>query len=133
MWRHFMTRPTEAAHVMGKLLTYFGEDRIMRGTDSIWYGSPQDQIQAFRTFEISPEFQERYGYPALTPEVKRKIFGLDGARVYGFDVPAMQDGDELAARRAAYRVEPNPSFQSFGPQRRREVMALWKANGNRPG
>ena len=133
MWRHFMTRPTEAAHVMGKLLTYFGEDRIMWGTDSIWYGSPQDQIQAFRTFEISPEFQERYGYPALTPEVKRKIFGLNGARVYGIGVPAMKDGGELAARRAAYRAAPNPSFQTFGPQSRREVMALWKANGNRPG
>ena len=44
----------------------FGEDNVVWGTDSIWYGSPQDQIQAFRAFEISPEFQERYGYPALT-------------------------------------------------------------------
>jgi len=118
---------------MGKLLTYFGEDRIMWGTDSIWYGSPQDQIQAFRTFEISPEFRERFGYPALTNEVKRKIFGLNGAQVYGIDVPAMQDSGKLAARRAAYRAAPNPSFQTFGPQSRREVMALWKANGNRPG
>ena len=132
MWRHFMTRPTEAAHVMGKLLKYFGEDRIMWGTDSIWYGSPQDQIQAFRSFEISPEFQERFGYPALTGEVKRKIFGLNGARVYGIDVTALQEG-ELTTKREAYRAEPNPSFQTFGPQSRREVLALWKANGGRPG
>jgi len=39
---------------------------VLWGTDSIWYGSPQDQIQAFRAFEITPEFQERFGYPALT-------------------------------------------------------------------
>ena len=133
MWRHFMTRPDEAAHAMGKLLKYFGEDRIMWGTDSIWYGSPQDQIQAFRTFEISPEFQERYGYPALTREVKRKIFGPNGARVYGIDVPAVSGLSELNARREAYRSEPNPSFQTFGPQNRREVLALWNAHGGRPG
>jgi uncharacterized protein len=41
-WRYFMTRPDEAAHVLGKLLKYFGDERIMWGTDSIWYGSPQD-------------------------------------------------------------------------------------------
>lgn len=133
MWRHFMTRPQEAAHVMGKLLKYFGEERIMWGTDSIWYGSPQDQIQAFRTFEISPEFQERYGYPALTQDAKRRIFGLNGARVYGIDVPAVTVTGELAERRAAYRAEPNPSFQTYGPKNRREVLALWNAHGGRPG
>ena len=54
----------------------------MWGTDSIWYGSPQDQIQAFRSFEITPEFQEQYGYPALTPKVKEKILGTNSARLY---------------------------------------------------
>ena len=48
-----------AAHVVGKLLKYVGEDRVLWGTDSIWFGSPQDQIQAFRAFQISEEFQER--------------------------------------------------------------------------
>lgn len=133
MWRHFMVRPTEAAHVMGKLLKTFGEERIMWGTDSIWYGSPQDQIQAFRTFEISEEFQERYGYPALTPEAKRRIFGLNGAAVYGIDVAGLHDVGELAERRADYRQEPNPSFETFGPRNRRDFLALWDAHGQRPG
>lgn len=75
-WRHVLQNPDEAAHVIGKLLVHLDEDRILWGTDAIWYGSPQDQIQAFRAFEITPEFQERYGYPALTPERKPKIFGL---------------------------------------------------------
>jgi predicted TIM-barrel fold metal-dependent hydrolase len=131
LWRHFMSRPDEAAHVMGKLLRFFGEDRIMWGTDSIWYGSPQDQIQAFRTFAISEAFQERYGYPPLTAEAKRKIFGLNGARVYGIDVAAVRRGG-LDRRRAQYRQEANPSFATFGPKSRREFLALWDARGGRP-
>lgn len=133
LWRYFMTRPQEAAHVMGKLLRYFGEERIMWGTDSIWYGSPQDQIQAFRAFEISEAFQERYGYPALTPDAKRRIFGLNGARVYNIDVAALHGRGMLAERRAAYRADPNPSFATFGPKTRREFLALWDARGGIPG
>ncbi|MGZ8255179.1 MAG: amidohydrolase family protein, partial [Burkholderiaceae bacterium] len=52
-WRLAMRDPTTAAHLIGKLLKYCGEDNVLWGTDSIWYGSPQDQIQAFRAFEIS--------------------------------------------------------------------------------
>ena len=70
-WRIVMGSPDEAAHVLGKLLVAVGEDNVLWGTDSIWYGSPQDQIQAFRAFEISAEFQERFGYPALTPRASR--------------------------------------------------------------
>jgi hypothetical protein len=39
-------------------------------------------IQAMRAFQISPEFQERYGYPKLTKELKAKILGLNGAALY---------------------------------------------------
>ena len=74
--------------VIGKLLKHVGPDNILWGTDSIWYGSPQDQIESFRAFEISEELQERYGYPALTPEVKRKIFGLNAAALHGLDPKA---------------------------------------------
>jgi hypothetical protein len=81
-WWQVMRHPTEAAHVLGKLLRYIGTENVLWGTDSIFYGSPQDQIQAFRSFEISPEFQERYGYPALTAELKAKVLGLNAARVY---------------------------------------------------
>ena len=84
-WRAVMGKPDEAAHLLGKLLVHLGEDRILWGTDSIWYGSPQDQIQAFRAFEITPEFQERFGYPALTDERKAKILGLNAARLHGIE------------------------------------------------
>jgi predicted TIM-barrel fold metal-dependent hydrolase len=87
-WRFVMSDPTAAAHVLGKLLVHFGEDNILWGTDSIWYGSPQDQIESFRRFQISEELQERHGYPALTDQVKRKIFGLNAAKLHGLDPAA---------------------------------------------
>ena len=84
-WWYVMRYPTEAAHVLGKLLKYVGEDNVVWGTDCLFYGSPQDQIQALRSFRISHEFQDRYGYPELTKEIKHKILGLNGARLYGVD------------------------------------------------
>ncbi|MDP9388542.1 MAG: amidohydrolase [Actinomycetota bacterium] len=84
-WFRVMREPDQAAHVLGKLLAHLGEDNVVWGTDSIWYGSPQPQIDAFRAFTISEEYQERYGYPALTDVVKAKVLGLNGARVYGVE------------------------------------------------
>lgn len=85
-WFNLMRSPDEAAHLLGKLLVAVGEDRILWGTDSIWYGSPQGQIDAFRTFDISPEFQDRFGYPALTDKVKAKILARNTAEYYGLDL-----------------------------------------------
>ena len=81
-WWNLMRAPTQAAHVLGKLLKHVGEDNVVWGTDCLFYGSPQPQIQAFRAFHISDEFQERYGYPALTKELKAKVLGLNAARLY---------------------------------------------------
>ena len=131
-WRYFMGRPDEAAHVLGKLLATFGEERILWGTDCIWFGSPQDQIQAFRAFEIRPEYQERYGYPALTDAAKRRILGLNAAAVYDLDVAGLKQSG-LATTRADYRLEANPSFRTYGPANRREFLALHKASGGMPG
>jgi len=77
------TNPRACAHLLGQVIDAFGADHVLWGTDSIWYGSPQPQIEAFRAFTITEEYQERFGYPALTSEVKAKIFGANGARVYG--------------------------------------------------
>ena len=131
-WRYFMGRPDEAAHVIGKLLATFGEERIMWGTDCLWFGSPQDQIQAFRAFQISEEYQDRFGYPPLTAEARRKIFGLNAARVYGLDIPAIRTS-ALDITRSEYREDPNPSFASYGPSTRRQFLALHQEHGGRPG
>ena len=81
-WWYTMRYPIQAAHLLGKLLRYVGEDNVLWGTDCLFYGSPQDQIQALRSFHISEEFQERFGYPKLTRRIKDKILGLNGAGLY---------------------------------------------------
>jgi len=126
-WRYLMREPDQAAHVLGKLLRTFGDGNILWGTDSIWYGSPQDQIQAFRAFEISAAFQEKYGYSALTPERKRKIFGLNAARVYNLKPEAMRAKlarDRVQKAKDDYRNDPDPSFLTYGPRTRREFLIL---------
>ena len=80
-WWHLLRRPQEAAHVLGKLLLAMGEDNILWGTDSIFYGSPQGQIDAFRAFQIPRELQDRHGYPPLTDRAKAKILGWNAARL----------------------------------------------------
>jgi len=127
-WRAVMGDPTRAAHLLGKLLVHIGEDNIVWGTDSIWYGSPQDQIQAFRAFEITAEFQERFGYPALTPERKAKILGLNAAHLYGVEpttVPCPFTREDLQAAREAL---PQP-FRMYGPRTAAEVAAVAAAEG----
>jgi len=90
-WYILVKRPDEAAHVLGKLLLAVGEDNILWGTDSVWYGSAQPLIDAFRAFHIPREYQERFGYPALTDAIKGKILGLNAARVYGIDAKRALD------------------------------------------
>jgi uncharacterized protein len=83
-----ITEPLLCGHVLGMIIQAFGEDHVLWGTDSIWWGSPQWQIEAFRRFQMPPELMSRFGYKPLTDEVKQKIFGLNAARVYGVDVNA---------------------------------------------
>jgi len=126
-WRYLMRDPTEAAHVMGKLLKYVGTRNVLWGTDCIWYGSPQDQIQAFRTFQISAEFQERFGYPAITPEIRAGVFGLNAIRPYRIEMAEVAQRmatDRMQRAKARSAAEPDPSFQTYGPTTRREFMAL---------
>ena len=118
-WRNVMGSPDDAAHVLGKLLVAFGPERILWGTDSIWYGSPQDQIAAFRAFEITPAFQERFGYPALTAEVKRRILGANAIELFGIAPPA--GGCATPAEQAARR----PTNRTLGPVSRRDIVATF--------
>jgi uncharacterized protein len=83
-----ITFPTVCAHILGQLLKFMGEDRVVFGSDAVWYGSPQWQIEALWRFQIPEEMCRRYGYPRLTPQIKRKILGLNSARLYGLKGPA---------------------------------------------
>lgn len=78
-------RPIDCAHVIGTLLRDLGEDYLLWGTDSTLWANPQWQIDALRRFQIPNELVEGHGYPQLTDEVKKKIFGLNAARLWGLD------------------------------------------------
>ena len=135
-WRIVMRSPTEAAHTVGKLLKYLGEDRVLWGTDSIWFGSPQDQIQAFRSFQIAESVQEQHGYPELTAGIKRKVFGLNALGAFGVrpeEVVRKADADRIGRLRAAYLHQARPSFVSYGPRNAGEFQALERLNAGLPG
>ena len=113
-WFCLIRRPEEAGHVLGNLLVAVGEDNVIWGTDSLWYGPTQVSIDAFRAFQIPADLCEAFGYPELTPERKAKILGLNAARVYGIDPEAARRraglGDTARVRAALreYAASGNP-------------------------
>ncbi|WP_342234481.1 amidohydrolase family protein [Inquilinus sp. OTU3971] len=116
-WFSLIRRPVEAAHVLGKLIAYFGEDNVIWGTDSCWYGAAQPIVDAFRVFQIPDWMCETYGYSPLTPEMKEKILSLNAARVYGIDLAAARraaETDDLAWARALlqqYKADGFPALR----------------------
>ena len=129
-WRFLMRDPDQAAHALGKLIRHCGENNVLWGTDSIWYGSPQDQIQAFRTFQIAPALRERFGYAEITPSVRAKIFGLNAAKVYGLspeEVRKYTRCDSIHQKKIAYQERAEPHFLTYGPKTRREFLTFARA------
>lgn len=129
-WRETLDSPTQAAHVLGKLLQRVGEDRVLWGTDAIWYGSPQPQIMAFRAFQISESLRAAHLYPELTPQVKAKVLGLNAATLLGIDPTAARcalDADGLAAAKTEVRAMATEGaivpWQARGPMARRDVLS----------
>lgn len=112
------THPAICAHLLGEIINAFGVDHVLWGTDSIWYGTPQWQIEAFRRFQVPDQLIEKHGYPSLTREVKGKIFGLNAARVFGVDVTAKRNEvpkDYVGRMRMSYLEEgPEPSHRLYG-------------------
>jgi len=112
------TNPTACAHLLGQIVDAFGVDHVLWGTDSIWYGTPQWQIDAFRRFEIPAALADRHGYAPLTRAAKEQIFGLNAARVFGVDLAARRNEipkDYLTRMKMAYFDEgATPSHRWYG-------------------
>jgi len=107
-----VTHPMLCAHVLGMIITAFGDDHVLWGTDSIWWGSPQWQIEAMRRLEMPESLMKQFGYAPLTTEVKAKIFGLNAARVYGVDPQAKRNpvpGDYVDQLKKLYKESGNPT------------------------
>ena len=127
--------PTAAADLIGQLLKTLGSQNILWGTDSIWWGSPQFAIDAFKNLEIPESMQEERGYPALTEKRKERILGLNAAKLYGVKpraelckVPA----DRIAQMQTALGgFRADRSLRTYGPRTRREFLALQQLDERR--
>lgn len=85
---NFVARaPRQFAEVLGKLLFWCGEDKIIYGSETpIW--QPRWALEAFWNFQLPQDLVEGYGYPQLTEQAKRKILGENLLRLHGMDVEA---------------------------------------------
>jgi predicted TIM-barrel fold metal-dependent hydrolase len=83
---NFVVRaPRQFAEVLGKLLFWCGEDKIVYGSEApIW--QPQWALEAFWNFQLPQDLVDGYGYPQLTEQAKRKILGENLLRLHGMDV-----------------------------------------------
>jgi len=103
-----VSNPRYCAAIIGTLIKGLGADHLLWGTDSVWYGSPQWQIEALRRLEIPEQLRKRLGFAPLGPadgKVKEAIFGGTAARLY--NLPASSGragGDDLERLRENYRA-----------------------------
>jgi uncharacterized protein len=83
---NFVVRaPRQFAEVLGKLLFWCGEDKIIYGSEApIWH--PRWALEAFWDFQLPQDLVEGYGYPQLTEQAKRKILGENLLRLHGMDL-----------------------------------------------
>jgi predicted TIM-barrel fold metal-dependent hydrolase len=79
------TRPRYFAGVIGELLYWIGEDRILFGSDyAIW--QPKWLVERFVDFQIPEDMRPELG--VITTDAKKKILGLNAAALYDLEVPA---------------------------------------------
>src|SRR5262249_25527420 len=119
--------PRVCLHMLGQMIQVAGADHILWGTDSIWNGSPQSQIQRLRRLTMPQELRDKVGYPELTDAVKEQVLGLNAARLFGID-PKGERGaitaDKLTQLKEEYRRDPRPSNTAYG--------WLWVDDGRAP-
>jgi hypothetical protein len=102
-----MAEPRVAAYMLGQMIKGMGADHVVWGTDSLWTGAPQWQIESLRRMEIPEEIQKKYGFAPLgaaNGPVKNAIFGQNNARLYGYS-PKMQsslENDKVAYYKGLY-------------------------------
>ena len=100
-----VAEPRLCAAMMGQLVKGLGADHVVWGTDAVWTGAPQWQIEALRRLEIPEEMQKKHGFPALGAAdgpTKTAIFGENSARLYKYDRRAELENDRIALAKIDY-------------------------------
>jgi predicted TIM-barrel fold metal-dependent hydrolase len=111
-----VVEPRLCAALMGMLVKGLGADHVIWGTDALWTGSPQWQIEGLRRLEIPEDMRRKYGFAELGPAtgpVKQAILGGNSARMYKYDI-----------RKAAWRDDRFASIKADYERRGREPSNL---------
>ena len=113
-----VTHPEVCGHLLGQVIAAVGADHVIWGTDSIWWGSPQWQIEAFRRFQIPATLQDKFGYQPISRRDRAQIFGLNSARLFDINVQEARKAipvDALSQMKVAYEAEgADPSMTQYG-------------------
>ena len=114
-----VSQPRLSAAIMGQLVKGLGANRVVWGSDAVWTGAPQWQIEGLRRLEIPEEMQKKYRFLPLGPAdgpVKNAIFGTNSARLYKFDMTAYAwESDRMALRKTEYALSgPGRSNLRYG-------------------
>ena len=103
-----VSQPRLCAAIMGTLVKGLGVQRVVWGSDAVWTGAPQWQIEGLRRLEIPEDMQRKFGFAPLgsaTGPVKSAIFGENSARLYGLEPRAVAtEHDRLAQLKREYRA-----------------------------
>jgi uncharacterized protein len=118
-----LTHPRLAAAMIGTLVKGLGADHVFWGTDSVWFGSPQWQIEAFRRLIMPPDLIERFGFPDLGDDdspLRQGILGRNAAPLYAVDPldyssagPAASQFDRIVAHYKANGGQPDNSVHGY--------------------
>jgi predicted TIM-barrel fold metal-dependent hydrolase len=107
-----VVNPRLAAALMGTLIKGLGADHVIWGTDAVWTGSPQWQIEGLRRLEIPEDMQKKYGYTPLGPAdgpVKQAIFSGNSIRLYDYPVAALLEKPDRFSELKAQYVAQGPA------------------------
>ena len=99
-------RPNFFNKVMGELAFWVGEDKMTFGSDyGIW--EPKWQVEGFVNWEM-PDREEFADFPRIGVAGKKKILGLNAAKLYDIEVPAEFQLPASAGTPGAHEVLGEP-------------------------
>ena len=98
-----VSNPRYCSGILGTLIKGFGHERVLWGTDSVWYGSPQWQIEALRRLEIQQDLRKKFDFEPVggaDGKVKRDILGGNAARLYRMKAEKGLYNDRITSRKS---------------------------------
>jgi predicted TIM-barrel fold metal-dependent hydrolase len=114
-----VAQPKLATFIVGTLLKGLGPERVVWGTDALWTGSPQWQIEGLRRMEIPEDMQKKFGFKLIGPAdgpIKTAIFSRNSARLYNYpNVTQWSKMDRFSALKEDYLKQgPNRTNLRYG-------------------